>query len=173
MQHQPVHNSVWKLIGTQTWRDWAWFSLCFSWCSQSGRVSNGYTHFLTVWDQIKRIMIWQMLRLHSTHTWPVCVALRRSKINYEITTWQSFLTKSNCYCDCSLWNCKQVRSISIRNVGTYLWFFYNYLQAMIQKCSTGHVGIEDSADGSAMLRSTSLVITVALEDTGRPAKIKK
>lgn len=44
---------------------------------------------------------------------------------------------------------------------------------MIQKCSTGHVGIEDSADGSAMLRSTSLVITVALEDTGRPAKIRK
>lgn len=44
---------------------------------------------------------------------------------------------------------------------------------MIQKCSTGHVGIEDSADGSAMLRSTSLVITVALEDTGRPAKTMK
>ncbi len=45
------------------------------------------------------------------------------------------------------------------------------MQVMIQKCSTGHVGIEDSADGSAMLRSTSLVITVALGDTGRPAKI--
>lgn len=44
---------------------------------------------------------------------------------------------------------------------------------MIQKCSTTHVGIEDSADGSAMLRSTSLVITVALGDTGRPAKILK
>lgn len=43
---------------------------------------------------------------------------------------------------------------------------------MIQKCSTGHVGIEDSADGSAMLRSTLLVITVALEDTGRPADHK-
>ncbi|KAA8587023.1 hypothetical protein FQN60_000859 [Etheostoma spectabile] len=42
---------------------------------------------------------------------------------------------------------------------------------MIQKCSTGHVGIEDSADGSAMLRSTSLVTTVALEDTGWPAWI--
>lgn len=51
--------------------------------------------------------------------------------------------------------------------------FYNDPQAMIQKCSTGHVGIEDSAGGSAMLRSTSLVITVALEDTGRPAKITK
>lgn len=25
----------------QTWRDWAWFSLCFSWCSQLERVSNG------------------------------------------------------------------------------------------------------------------------------------
>lgn len=44
---------------------------------------------------------------------------------------------------------------------------------MIQKCNTGHVGIEDSADGSAMLRSTSLVITVALDDTGRTAKIIK
>ncbi|KAK5858447.1 hypothetical protein PBY51_002585 [Eleginops maclovinus] len=39
-------------------------------------------------------------------------------------------------------------------------------RAMIQKCSTGLVGIEDSADGSAMLRSTLLVITVAPEDTG-------
>lgn len=44
---------------------------------------------------------------------------------------------------------------------------------MIQKCSTGLVGIEDSADGSVMLRSTSLVITVAPEDTGRPATIIK
>lgn len=44
---------------------------------------------------------------------------------------------------------------------------------MIQKCSTGHVGIEDSAGGSAMLRNTSLVIMVALEDTGTPAKITK
>lgn len=52
---------------------------------------------------------------------------------------------------------------------TYLWFFYNYfLQAMIQKCNTGHVGIEDSADGSAMLRSTSLVTTVVPDGTGRP-----
>lgn len=42
---------------------------------------------------------------------------------------------------------------------------------MIQKCSTGHVGIEDSADGSVMLRSTSLVIMVVHEDTGRPAEI--
>lgn len=41
---------------------------------------------------------------------------------------------------------------------------------MIQKCSTGLVGIEDSADGSAMLRSTLLVITAAHEDTGRAAK---
>lgn len=44
---------------------------------------------------------------------------------------------------------------------------------MIQKCSTGLVGIEDSADGSAMLRSTSSVITAVLGDTGRPAKITK
>ena len=56
---------------------------------------------------------------------------------------------------------------------TYLWLFYDYPQAMIQKCSTGLVGIEDSADGSVMLRSTSLVITVAPEDTGRPATIIK
>lgn len=42
---------------------------------------------------------------------------------------------------------------------------------MIQKRSTGHVAIEDSADGSAMHRSTSLVITAALGDTGSPAKI--
>lgn len=44
-------------------------------------------------------------------------------------------------------------------------------QGMIQRCSTGHVGTEDSADGSAMLRSTLLVITVALDDTGKAAKI--
>lgn len=42
---------------------------------------------------------------------------------------------------------------------------------MIQKRSTGHVGIEDSADGSAMLRSTSSAITVVHEDTGGLAEI--
>lgn len=44
---------------------------------------------------------------------------------------------------------------------------------MIQKCSTGLVGIEDSADGSAMLRSTLWVIMAVLGGTGRPAKITK
>lgn len=44
---------------------------------------------------------------------------------------------------------------------------------MILKCSTGHVGIEDSADGSAMLRSTPSGTTGALDDTGRPANIFK
>lgn len=42
---------------------------------------------------------------------------------------------------------------------------------MIQRPSTGHVGIEDSADGSAMLRSTSSVTTVVPEDTGGLAEI--
>lgn len=42
---------------------------------------------------------------------------------------------------------------------------------MIRKCSTGHVGIEDSADGSVMLRSTSLVIMVVHENTGTSAEI--
>lgn len=51
-----------------------------------------------------------------------------------------------------------------------LLLLYNFHQAMIQKCSTGHVGIEDSADGSVMLRSTSLVITVVHENTGRLAE---
>jgi len=46
-----------------------------------------------------------------------------------------------------------------------------YPQKRIQRCSTGPVGIEDSADGSAMLRNIPSVITVVLEDTGRPAKI--
>lgn len=40
---------------------------------------------------------------------------------------------------------------------------------MIPKCSTGHVGIEDSADGSVMLKSTLSGIMVALGDTGRLA----
>lgn len=44
---------------------------------------------------------------------------------------------------------------------------------MIPKCSTGHVGIEDSADGSAMLRSTPSGITAVLGDTGGPASILK
>lgn len=44
---------------------------------------------------------------------------------------------------------------------------------MIQICSTGLVGIEDSADGSAMLRSTLLVIMVVLEDTGKFVKLIK
>ncbi|TWW74799.1 hypothetical protein D4764_14G0008020 [Takifugu flavidus] len=37
---------------------------------------------------------------------------------------------------------------------------------MTPKCSTGRVGIEDSADGSAMLRSTPSGITAVLGDTG-------
>lgn len=44
---------------------------------------------------------------------------------------------------------------------------------MILKCSTGHVGIEDSADGSAMLRSTPSGTTGALDDTGRPASLAR
>lgn len=49
-----------------------------------------------------------------------------------------------------------------------LWFFLCiFIQKRIQRCSTGPVGIEDSADGSAMPRSTSLVTMGALEDTGR------
>lgn len=44
---------------------------------------------------------------------------------------------------------------------------------MIQICNTGLVGIEDSADGSAMLRSILLVIMVALEGTGKSLKLIK
>lgn len=50
-------------------------------------------------------------------------------------------------------------------------FLNNYLQELIQKRSTGLVGIEDSADGSAMLKNTLLVITAAPEDTGRRGTI--
>lgn len=48
--------------------------------------------------------------------------------------------------------------------------FRLYLQKRNQRCSTGPVGIEDSADGSAMPRSISSVTMVAHEDTGRTFK---
>lgn len=54
--------------------------------------------------------------------------------------------------------------ILVQNHSNLLFFFHD--QATIQSCSTGPVGIEDSADGSAMLRSTLLVIMVVLADTG-------
>lgn len=56
-----------------------------------------------------------------------------------------------------------------RKTNSWFFFFRLYLQKRNQRCSTGPVGIEDSADGSAMPRSISSVTMVALEDTGRPS----
>lgn len=58
-------------------------------------------------------------------------------------------------------------------MGTVLCVCYINRQVMTQRCSIGHVGIEDSAGGSAMPRSTLLVIMGAPADTGRAARIIK
>lgn len=75
-----VSAAVWTLIGAQPWKDWAWFSSFFSWCSRLRRVSNGWICFATLWSQNKAIYIDNLTCLCCSDISHLkCVTIKRKK----------------------------------------------------------------------------------------------